>query len=188
MKKVVLFLADGFEDVEALGTVDILRRGGVEVTIAGVTSSDVAGMQITSSHNIKVIADIDAKNINVSEYDAIICPGGMPGATNLRDSDIVINAVQSAYNTKKLVAAICAAPMVLEKAGILAGKNFTMYPGMENYAPSGKYNNKELVVKDDNIITGAGPFATFKFALSILAILCSEDVSNNVASGMLVQK
>ena len=136
MKKAVVFLANGFEDIEALATVDILRRGGVDVTTAGVT-----GDTVTSSHNVQVLSDKSVSNINAADFDAVICPGGMPGATNLRDSDKVVSVIKEAYDAGKIVAAICAAPMVLEKAGVLQGKNFTMYPGMESHAPSGNYKN-----------------------------------------------
>ncbi len=179
MKKAVVFLADGFEDIEALAPVDILRRGGVDVTIAGVT-----GMQVTSSHNVKVMADKDIKDINADDYDAFICPGGMPGATNLRDS-IVTDIIKDAYSKGKIVSAICAAPMVLDKAGVLADKNFTMYPGMENYAPSGSYKNDKFVVKDGRVITGAGPAAAFEYAFELLAELQGSEIASQVAEGML---
>lgn len=182
MKKAVVFLADGFEDVEALATVDILRRGSVDVTIAGVT-----GMQVISTHNIKVTADKDIKDINAKDYDAVICPGGMPGSTNLRDSELVINIIKEAYESGKIVSAICAAPMVLENAGILSGKNFTMYPGMQDYAPSGNYKNDKFVVKDGLVITGAGPAAVFEYALELLANLQDKDVAEQVAKGMLIK-
>lgn len=181
MKKAVIFLANGFEDIEALATVDILRRGGVDVTIAGVT-----GEIVTSSHNLKVVADKLADDIKAADYDAVICPGGMPGATNLRDSQKVLDTIKEAYNAGKIVAAICAAPMVLEKAGVLQGKNFTMYPGMENYAPSGNYKNNVYVVQDGSVITGAGPAATFEFALTLVSNLQGKEIANQVAQGMLI--
>ncbi len=182
MKKAVIFLADGFEEIEALSTVDILRRGGVDVTIAGVT-----GEIVTSSHNVKVIADVKAETINALDYDAVICPGGMPGAVNLKESSIVIKTIQEAYKNGKIVAAICAAPMVLEKAEILKGKDFTMYPGMENHAPSGKYHNDTYVCTDGSVITGAGPAASFMYAFEILSKLAGSDKAKEVADGMLIK-
>ena len=180
MKKAVVFLADGFEDIEALAAVDILRRGGVDLTIAGVT-----GMQVVSSHNVKIMADKDVKDIKTDDYDAFICPGGMPGASNLRDSSIVIDIIKEAYGKGKIVSAICAAPMVLDKAGILADKDFTMYPGMENNAPSGSYKNDKFVVKDGKVITGAGPAAAFEYAFELLAELQGKEIASQVAKGML---
>lgn len=185
MAKALLFLADGFEEVEALATVDVLRRGGVELTTAAVA----AGCEVTGAHGIKVIAD---KNISeaaaiADEADAVICPGGMPGSENLKNSDKVINIVKDAFRKGKIVAAICAAPMVLEAAGVLKDKNFTMYPGMQNYAPSGKYHDNIFAVKDGNIITGAGPAAAFQFALTILEELTNGETAKNVASGMLIK-
>lgn len=179
MKKAVIFLADGFEEVEALAPVDILRRGGVDVTIAGVT-----GMQVVSSHNVKVMADKDVKEIKTDDYDAFICPGGMPGAVNLRDS-IVTDIIKEAYGKGKIVSAICAAPMVLDKAGVLADKDFTMYPGMQNYAPSGSYKSNKFVIKDGIVITGAGPAAAFEYAFELLAELQGKEISLKVAEGML---
>lgn len=179
MKKAVIFLADGFEEVEALAPVDILRRGGVDVTIAGVT-----GMQVLSSHNVKVMADKDVKEIKTDDYDAFICPGGMPGAVNLRDS-IVTDIIKEAYGKGKIVSAICAAPMVLDKAGVLADKDFTMYPGMQNYAPSGSYKSNKFVIKDGIVITGAGPAAAFEYAFELLAELQGKEISLKVAEGML---
>lgn len=179
MKKAVVFLADGFEEVEAFAPVDILRRGGVDVTIAGVT-----GMQIVSSHNVKVMADKDVKEIKADDYDAFICPGGMPGAVNLKDS-IVTDIIKEAYGKDKIVSAICAAPMVLDKAGVLADKDFTMYPGMQSYAPSGSYKSNEFVVKDGRVITGAGPAAAFEYAFKLLAELQGEEVLSQIAEGML---
>lgn len=179
MKKAVIFLADGFEEVEALAPVDILRRGGVDVTIAGVT-----GMQVVSSHNVKVMADKDVKEIKADDYDAFICPGGMPGAVNLRDS-IVTDIIKEAYGKGKIVSAICAAPMVLDKAGVLADKDFTMYPGMQNYAPSGSYKSNKFVIKDGIVITGAGPAAAFEYAFELLAELQGKEISLKVAEGML---
>lgn len=182
MKKAVVFLANGFEDIEALATVDILRRGGVDVTVAGVT-----GEIVTSSHNLKVVTDKLADDINAEDYDAVICPGGMPGATNLKDSQKVIDVLKEAYEKGKIVSAICAAPMVLEKAGVLASKDFTMYPGMEGYAPSGNYKDNKFVVKDGSVITGAGPAATFDYAFEILANLQGQEIANQVAQGMLLK-
>lgn len=182
MKKAVVFLANGFEDIEALATVDILRRGGVDVTTAGVT-----GDTVTSSHNVQVLSDKSVSNINAADFDAVICPGGMPGATNLRDSDKVVSVIKEAYDAGKIVAAICAAPMVLEKAGVLQGKNFTMYPGMESHAPSGNYKNNVYVVQDGSVITGAGPAATFEFALTLVSNLQGKEIADQVAQGMLIK-
>lgn len=183
MKKAVIFLANGFEDIEALATVDILRRGGVDVTIAGVTGSTV-----TSSHNLQVLTNTTVDKITAEEYDAVICPGGMPGASNLRDNAKVIEVIQEMYKNNKKVCAICAAPMVLEKAGVLSGKNFTMYPGMaDDFAPSGKYDGSKFVVVDGNVITGAGPAGTFEFALTILSSLTDNKTADFVAEGMLIK-
>lgn len=184
MKKAVVFLAEGFEDMEAVGVIDILRRGGVDVTIAGVTNQTV-----TSTHNMKIVADTVIDNINPSDYDAMVCPGGMPGSTNLRDSSKVVSLIQECNKNGGYVCAICAGPMVLEKAGVLSGKNFTMYPGMAaDFAPSGKYHADKLVVKDGNVITAAGPAAINSFGLNILAALIDNDTAKKIAEGMLIKE
>ena len=131
------------------------------------------------------MADKDVQEIKADDYDAFICPGGMPGASNLRDSSIVTDIIKEAYGKEKIVSAICAAPMVLDKAGVLADKNFTMYPGMQNYAPSGSYKSDEFVVKDGKVITGAGPAAVFEYAFKLLTELQGEETTSQVAEGML---
>lgn len=185
MNNVVLFLANGFEEIEALATVDILRRGGLNVKTASLNADKVS----TSSHNISVMCDMHIDEVNAADFDIAICPGGMPGSTNLRDNAHVIEVMQKVQaDSKKLVAAICAAPMVLDKAGILKGKSFVMYPGMnEEFAPSGNFIAGKLVAKDGNIITGAGAGATFKFALAILKHAKGKEAADKVSSAMLIK-
>ena len=119
MKKAIVFLANGFEEMEALGTVDILRRGGIEVTTVSITTNTV----VMGAHNIPVTADTTLDNlcqgINSPAYDALILPGGMPGASNLNDSEAVKEALLGQYREGRIVAAICAAPMVLGGLGLL---------------------------------------------------------------------
>ena len=165
MKKVVIFIADGTEEVEALTPVDILRRAGAEVTVAGV-----GGMTLTGSHGIRIIADVSAEEINGEEYDMVILPGGMPGATNLLHSEAVLELVRRIDREGGVVSAICAAPIVLARAGLLAGRRFTMYPGFEQYL-GGMTPTGELVECDGRVVTGKGPGAVFAFAAKLAAAL-----------------
>lgn len=163
MKKALLLLAPGFEEIEALGTCDVLRRLGIEVTLAGVSGIKVAG-----SHGIKVEADAELKDLDSNEYDALILPGGMPGAENLLAHK---DLVREFCGEGRVVAAICAAPMVLSAAGVLHGRNFTMYPGFEKYLNEGEEPTGNAVEYDGNIVTAKGPGSTVFFAAAIGRLL-----------------
>lgn len=169
MKKVMVLLANGFEEIEALTVVDILRRGNVNCHMVSIGGNKVKG-----AHGIEVIADKTLDSVEENLYDAIVLPGGMPGAENLKNNTRVVELVQRYYSDKKLVCAICAAPMVLGYAGIMENVDFTCYPGFEVYVKDG--NKKEdLVVKSHNIITGKGPAAAFEFAYLILKTLGNKN-------------
>lgn len=159
--KIAVLCKDGFEELEALGIVDMARRVDVECDIVGFSSKTVTG-----SHGIKIEADCDFSAVGL-DYDAIVIPGGMPGARKLKDDENVVGLVKKYYQSKKLVAAICAGPIVLAKAGILAGKTVTCYPGFEKELENANYQ-ESLVIVDGNIITAKGPAATFAFAFAIL--------------------
>lgn len=177
--KVAILLANGFETLEGLTVVDILRRAEVECHTFALENEEAI-----TSHKINVRAD---KNINdkcIEDYDFLVLPGGMPGATNLRDSERVIELVKDFNNKNKYVCAICAAPIVLGKAGILEGKNATCYPGFENQLGSCNYK-QDLVVVDGNIITGKGAGASIPFAFEILSKISKEKVES-VKKAMLL--
>ncbi|MCL2323297.1 MAG: DJ-1/PfpI family protein [Oscillospiraceae bacterium] len=161
--KALLFLANGFEEIEALSVVDILRRAGVTISTCSIMGQN----QVKGSHNIIVIADLNIKDIHEKDYDVFILPGGMPGAKNLKENKDVIRIIKNAFKEKKLIAAICAAPIVLIEAGILKGKNVTSYPGFLD--KNGDYNFLEdTIVIDENIITSRGPATAPYFAFAIL--------------------
>lgn len=165
--KAFIFLATGFEDVEAVGTIDILRRGGIETITVSVTGD----YSVTSVHGIHIMADELFESIDFSDdYDALVLPGGGPGSILLNKHDGVRQALVEAYQNGKLVAAICAAPRVLGCLGLLSGKNATCYPGIEPELIGATLCAKPVVV-DQNIITGQGPGFVFEFALAILTYL-----------------
>ncbi len=172
---VYCFLADGFEEIEALATVDILRRAGIEVKTVGI-NEDV----VTGSHNISVTADIREKDVILdSAVEAVILPGGMPGTLNLQKSECVNAAVDYAVKNNILVCAICAAPLILGNKGILNSKNATCYPGFENEL-KGAFVTSESVVKDGNIITGKGAGVAIDFALSIVSAIKDSGLAKEI--------
>lgn len=171
---VYVFLANGCEEVEALAPVDILRRGGVEVKTVGVGSD-----AITGSHNITINTDIVTSEVVLSEIEAVVLPGGMPGTTNLESDDIVQSAIDYAFSKDLLIGAICAAPSILGHAGYLEGKRATCYPGCEDSFGKGEYTG-ETVTEDGNIITGKGPGAAVCFGLALLKYLKGEETMNKV--------
>jgi len=182
MSKVLIILANGFEEVEALTVVDYLRRSGLEVKMVS-TSGDLV---VEGSHGIKVITDILIENIReVNNYRGIIIPGGLVGASNLRDDDRVVELVKAFNDLNRMVAAICAGPIVLGKAGILHGKNATSYPGFGNQL-SGAKLKESIVVKDSNIITSRGPSTAVYFALKIIEYLQGEDRKRELRKAILL--
>ena len=180
MAMVYEFLANGFEEIEALAPVDILRRGGVEVKTVSVTSSEF----VESSHGITLKADLKFEDADLSKADMLLLPGGMPGAKNLQEHRGVCEALIAQYKAGRKIGAICAAPMVLGKLGILKGKRATCYPGFEQYLEGAEYTH-ELVTVDGNIITGEGPAATLPYAYQILAFFKGEEVARQVEEGMM---
>lgn len=164
MVKVAIILAPGFEETEALVTVDILRRASITCEIVGFDE------EVTGAHDITVKADKKVGDTALETYDLIALPGGMPGAANLRDNEKVIEAIQTLNENGKPVAAICAAPIVLEQAGLLEGKQFTCFPGFDDEIKVGNHEDA-LVVVDDNIITSRGPATAFEFGFAIVDYL-----------------
>ena len=181
MAKVYVFLADGFEDVEALIPVDVLRRGGVDVTTVSVMNDSQI---VETAHNVQIVADAMIEDCDFSDADLLFLPGGMPGATNLYEHEGVRQAVLSQAKAGKKVAAICAAPaVVLAQLGVLDGKKATCYPGFEKLLTKAQYT-ADLVTVDGNIITAEGPAAAFPFAYELLRQLVNKEVSDQIAEGM----
>ncbi|MBR7927576.1 DJ-1/PfpI family protein [Aerococcaceae bacterium zg-ZUI334] len=185
MKKFLVLLADGFEEIEALTPVDYLRRVGIEVDTASITEE----LQVTGSHQITVIADKLLKDISVDNYDGIYLPGGLPGATNLRDNEIVIKLVQAFNQQEKLVTAICAAPIVLEKAGVIKDKRVTSFPTFETELTSAKqYVDNQIVVADDNVITGRGAAVAIYESFKIVETLLGREAVDKLKQGIQQDK
>ncbi len=168
--KVLILYADGFEDVEALATRDVLVRSRIEVTDVKINRNNQI---VTSSHNLSLVGFLDIKNIKVDEYDAIILPGGSRGVNNLLNSKEVISLVKEFALKDKLVCAICAAPMVLSKAGLLKDKRFTCYPGCEE-GLEGIYTGEEVVVLD-KLITARSMMYSIPFGLAIIEKLLGKE-------------
>ena len=163
MKKVVVFLADGFEEIEGLTVVDLLRRAGVEV----VTASVKGKKEINGAHQIMVLADELIEDIDYAKVDMVVLPGGMPGTLNLAKCEMVVNIVKEFHESGKEIAAICAAPSILGDLGILAGKNAVCYPGFEERL-SGAIVSEEQVIADGNITTSRGLGTAIPFALKLI--------------------
>lgn len=171
MKKVAVMLTEGFEEGEALTIVDILRRAEIECHMISTGDDMVRG-----SHDIVVKADAIISD-NTKEYDMVVLPGGLPGATNLRDDERVIRLVQDMNEVGKYVCAMCAAPIVLGKAGILDNKNYTAYVGYDKKIETTGTFKEDMVVVDGNIITSRGPATTYAFAYKLVDVLGGDSMA-----------
>ena len=182
-KKVALFIENGSEELEFIAPLDIMRRANLEVDLISANNEDF----ITSSHNVKIIADKKINEVNnILDYDAIVIPGGMPGSTLLRDNKKIIEFYQTMYNSGKLVAAICAAPIVLSAAGITDDKEVTSYPGFDKEINYKNYNSGKAVVIDKNVITAQGPAVAILFGYEIVNYLLQDNTAEDVKQAMLV--
>ena len=181
MKKAIVFLANGFEEMEATGTVDILRRGGIDTKTVSITDD----RKVIGAHNMEYTADATFTEIDLSDADALILPGGMPGASNLNNSEPVKEVLLQQYREGRIVAAICAAPMVLGGLGLLKGRKATCYPGFEPKL-IGATVTGEAVEVDGNVVTGRGPGLVFNFGLALVSVLKGDAVAEEVAAGLLL--
>lgn len=167
-KKVLVPLARGFEEIEFVSIVDILRRAELEVLIASLDDEK----QVSGAHNIKLLADCALSSLDLNDFDAIALAGGYEGMMNLKNNALILATLKKFKQENKLVSAICASPIVLHEAGVLQG-NFTCYPGCEK-GLNGFYENKAVLV-NKNLITSAGPGTASKFALELVRYLCGEE-------------
>lgn len=171
---IYVFLANGFEEVEAICPIDIMRRAGLSVTTVGI-----GGTQITGSHGITVNADMSEDNLDISDAEMIFLPGGMPGTLNLAANPTVKKAINYAKANDKYIAAICAAPSILGEMGLLKGKEAICYPGFEDKLIGATISQKR-VVKDGKIITAAGMGVATDMGLCIVETLVSKETADKL--------
>jgi 4-methyl-5(b-hydroxyethyl)-thiazole monophosphate biosynthesis len=177
MVKVLIPLAEGFEEMEAVTVIDVLRRAGVDVVTAGIPGSIVIG-----SRNVQITGDKKISDIDPEDFDAIVLPGGYPGYVNLGKSHKIVNIITTFNEKNKLIGAICAAPTILAKVGILEDKKATVYPGMEKELP---YPRGDKVVVDGNIITSQGPGTAIPFALKLIELLVDKGKAKAIKNDLV---
>lgn len=180
MPKVIVPLADGFEEIEAITIVDILRRAGVEVTMAGLESLHVKG-----AHDIEVVADALLCDVEADSFDMIALPGGLPGAFHLAEHAELQKLLKTFDAEGKVIAAICAAPYALKTAGVLKNA-YTCYPSFETKIDHAGYQREPNVVRDANITTSKGPSTSMLFALSLVEQLCGKAKKEELSSALLL--
>lgn len=183
MKKALVLLADGFEELEAIAAIDTMDRGGIAVTRAGLSGEN----GVIAAHGTRITPDcpIDEAIARQAEFDAVVLPGGSLGTRNLLGDGRVAKLLRAFANDGRLVAAICAAPTVLGAAGLLSGRRYTCYPGCEAGIDDGEYTDSLPVVEDGNVLTSRGPGTAVDFGLAIVARLSGEETAHRVAEGML---
>ena len=178
---VYIILGKGFEEAEALVPCDLLRRAGVETTLAGIGSRSITG-----GHGITVQADCVAEETELTAAEMIVLPGGLGGVESSRGSRPVMNAVRTMYEQGKKIAAICAAPTILAQLGVTEGKKVTCYPGMEAEMKSAELCGA-AVAADGNVITGRAAGAAFDFALKLIKVLRGQEAADKVARSVVYQ-
>lgn len=179
---VYLFLADGFEEIEALATADILRRGGVDVNLLAVKNE----LEVSGAHGIRVMADALAREADFSSAQAVILPGGLPGADNLFASETVKKALQTVNSNGGFLCGICAAPYILGEYGYLKGKEAICYPGYEEKLHGAEISSKSAV-RSGNVITAKAAGVSHLFAKEILSALCGADAAEQVMGKMFYE-
>ncbi|MFC2088576.1 DJ-1 family glyoxalase III [Calditrichota bacterium] len=179
MSKVLIPLAPGFEEIEAVTIIDLLRRAEIDVTVVGLEKS-----MVTGSHQISIKCDTYMKDVNINEYDVLILPGGQPGTNNLKDNETIISWIKKFSQNDQLLGAICAAPTVLNAAEILKGKNVTSYPSEKAIFQNSNYLENN-VVKYGNVITSRGVGTAIEFALEVVNIIKGKIVRDDLAARIL---
>ncbi|VAW24807.1 DJ-1/YajL/PfpI superfamily, includes chaperone protein YajL (former ThiJ), parkinsonism-associated protein DJ-1, peptidases PfpI, Hsp31 [hydrothermal vent metagenome] len=181
MKKVCVHLASGFEEIEAISIIDVLRRAGISVIIVSVTGK----LEVEGAHQVTVIADKLFEDVNYQDIDMLILPGGMPGSKNLDEHEGLKQQIVDFHTNNKPIGAICAAPMVLGHLGILENIEATCYPGFEVHL-HGAIVTGEPVIQFNNIVTGKGAGVAIQFALKIVEMLVSKKTAERLAKKMIV--
>lgn len=176
---VYIFLADGFEEMEAMVPRDILKRGGVEVLTVGVT-----GDLVTSAYGLKIKTDVTIESVDIDDIEGIVLPGGMPGTLNLKNNQKLLEIVKYSFEKRLLIGAICAAPSILGNMNILKNKSACCYPGFEKELIGANILNESVAI-DQNIITSRGPGTAIHFGFALLSYLKREDILKNVKNEMI---
>lgn len=179
MASVLVPLANGCEELEAITVIDLLRRAGVNVISAGLDDQP-----ITASRGVRLIPDTTLEQVKDQDFDMLVLPGGLPGADHLNDDQRIHQLLDRLNNQQKYIAAICAAPKVLATAGLLENKSVTSYPGVLDSVENLNYTG-EAVTRDGNIITSRGPGTAMDFALSLIEILLGSDQRQSVEAGLV---
>lgn len=179
MKTIFVFLTTGFEEIEAMATVDVLRRAELDVKTVSLTGNKT----VVASHGVPIVADLLFEETDFSKAEMLVLPGGTP---KYNDHEGMKKEVHAFANKGEKVAAICASPMVLGGLGLLNGKNVTCYPGFEQYLAGANLQTSEAVVVDGNITTGRGPGLTIDFALKLVELVAGKEKRDAVAAGLLV--
>jgi 4-methyl-5(b-hydroxyethyl)-thiazole monophosphate biosynthesis len=185
MKKVFVFLASGFEEIEAISIIDTLRRAKVETIVVTIPQEEDV-FWVEGAHGISIAGDSLFDETDFSNGDMLILPGGMPGTNNLNAHEGLKELIEEYNNQNKYVAAICAAPLILGEMGLLKGKKAVCYPGYEDQLIGAEIVENEHVVVDGKIITSKGPGTAIEFALKLVEILVDKNTAEQLAVGMIV--
>lgn len=179
MKKVAVMFADGFEEIEAISIVDILRRASIDAKMVGLEKKNVKG-----AHGVEMIADMVLADLKVSQFDMIVLPGGLPGAEYLAKSESLGEVLREFDKADKFIAAICAAPWALSTAKVLKD-SYTCYPGFESNVDHKGYVSDKNVIVDKNIITSRGPATAMEFSLNLIEVLSGDVKKDEIKQGLL---
>jgi len=185
-QRVLVPLADGFEEVEAITIFDVLRRAGADVTLADLGAPS-ALRRARGAHGLEVVTATSLDSIEIDDFEAVVLPGGIPGATNLRDDARVIAALKYMRERGRWTAAICAGPIALATAGLLEGERATSYPAFRDRLGGAEVVTDERVVVSGRVVTSVGPGTALDFSLCLVGVLCGPDLANEIASAMIVE-
>ncbi len=180
---IYVFLATGFEDIEAIAPVDIMRRAGLKVQTVSITGEQI----VVSAHGVGIVSDLMLSEVDFSQAEMLVLPGGLPGSTNLDACKPLTEAIKRHFESGGPIAAICAAPLVFGHLGLLKGRRATCYPGVERELAGATYT-AAIVERDGNIITGKGPAAAFEFGYTIVDFFLGEGASQPLRQGMIYKE
>ncbi len=181
MKRVLILLAPGFEEIEAVTVIDILRRAGVEVTVAGTVEGPIEG-----SRRVNLLADLSVEKVAGGDYDMVVLPGGQPGADHLAKDERVRRILEEAMAKERCIAAICAAPSILASAGFLDGKKATSHPSVRERMAGANYSEARVVV-DGRWVTSRAPGTAMEFAFELVRLLVGEEKTKEVNRGVMAR-